>query len=69
MRKTATGMPATALGYWFGRLLCKLGRHKVAGITAWGFTEGPRGIRHGRRVTRWCIRDCQWGEEQWEDGW
>lgn len=56
---TATGMPATWLGYWFGRLLCRLGCHKVGSVTYWGYG------RHGDRIVEWCIRDCQWDRERW----
>jgi len=57
--KTANGMPATWFGYWLGRLLCRLGIHKVGQLTQWEY------FGRGDHVIRWCIRDCQWGDDYW----
>lgn len=54
MTKTATGMPSTWLGYWFGRLLCRVGLHHRTRITFWEYGPG------GDRIVTFCVRDCQW---------
>lgn len=67
MKKTATGMPATLVGYWIGRLLCAVGIHKR--IYVRGFIE--RRISDFTGIAGWaelatCVRDCQWSRERWE---
>lgn len=61
---TATGAPRTMLGYYLGRIACRLGRHRLFRLTQWAYTG------RGDLVTEWCERDrCRWSLAWWtKDG-
>lgn len=59
-RPTATGAPRTMLGYYLGRLACRVGLHKVSRYAM----ERPTWVR--KLVVTECRRDrCLWGDERW----
>lgn len=65
MKGPANGAARTLLGYYLGRLLCRLGAHSVAEHCEWEdnpVAGQPQLLRVPR--WRWCIRPtCDWGEE------